>query len=299
MKLEENVYDEFNNIINNIPQNISPLEKVRWVYIKLGELFCYDYYLDYGTEVDFSSNYINRYQTCVQVSNILNYVLNKIDGVKSEVYERRLTRRGIYEQNHIANLVTLSSGEKFILDLTLDLFLIQGGFRTSEFGYSSNADASVDMFTLKECEEMDRKLGLIKNGEYTNNKMNKVYSEIRDSFALNRGFEEQTDYIMNSINENMPPYRSLQEAKNYVNRCFVNTIRCNLYEYNLRSEKRMVTCFCFRNMYKEEVWYLFDEERGFIKTSPDEVYGMLNDGWYTKSNTLFDLLDEKQNKIKM
>ena len=75
--INENVIDEINLVALNVPDNITPLEKVRWVYIKLGNIFCYDYnYLDKGKDyfgINYEDNYIGRYQSCIEISNIFNY----------------------------------------------------------------------------------------------------------------------------------------------------------------------------------------------------------------------------------
>ena len=95
----ENIINELNLILFNVPQDINLLEKIRWLYIKTGEIFSYDYRIsnniDYATtKLDFSKNYINRYQTCTQISYIFNLMLNYIDGCDSKVIERKTETRG-------------------------------------------------------------------------------------------------------------------------------------------------------------------------------------------------------------
>ena len=150
--------------------NLTLLEKVRWIYIKAGELFSYDYTIldgDSVPRVDLKEGYINSYQTCFGVSEILSMLLNHIDpGIKCNVIEREGVNRGRFEEKHRANEVIIGN-EKYILDLTLDLYLIQSGCQTKEFGFSSSPDVDYDIISLNECREMDEKMGLLKNGEYT------------------------------------------------------------------------------------------------------------------------------------
>lgn len=40
---DSNIVSDINLILFNIPENVPTLDKVRWLYIKLGELFSYDY----------------------------------------------------------------------------------------------------------------------------------------------------------------------------------------------------------------------------------------------------------------
>ena len=49
---------------------------------------------------------------------------NNVDrNITGKVITRRGNQRGNYDVEHQANEITLSTGEKFILDLTLDLYL--------------------------------------------------------------------------------------------------------------------------------------------------------------------------------
>ena len=89
----ENIINELNLLLFNIPQDISLLEKIRWLYIKVGQIFCYDYRIaeniNYAiNEIDFSKDYINRYQTCTQISCIFNLMLNNLKGCNSKIIQR-------------------------------------------------------------------------------------------------------------------------------------------------------------------------------------------------------------------
>ena len=129
--IHENVIDELNKIMMSIPKDASLLEKIRYVYIKVGEVFSYDYYYlenQDNYKVKFEEDYVDRYVTCIEVSRILDLMIGNIDreNVKCETIERtKYNIRGNEENTHVSNLVTLSNGEKYILDLTLDLHLIQ------------------------------------------------------------------------------------------------------------------------------------------------------------------------------
>ena len=120
----EDISGDVSLLIHNLPDDLTPLEKVRWMYINLGKLFSYDYRvaqdISYGTEKMFDPyQFIGRYQTCIQISSVLNLILNGIDGVDSRVIERVLPNvHASYGNNHVANEVILyDKGEKLKLRL--------------------------------------------------------------------------------------------------------------------------------------------------------------------------------------
>lgn len=300
----ENIINELNLILFNVPQDINLLEKIRWLYIKTGEIFSYDYRvsdnIDYATnKLDFSENYINRYQTCTQISYIFNLMLNYIDGCDSKVIERKAEIRGLRGVEHVANEVTLITGEKLILDLTLDLYLIQSGCQTKQFGYTTNIENTCDIISLKECEEIDKRLGLIKNGEYTDKKIKQV-KEILDSLDYSDMNEEQKiEYKINKIIPIIPKFYGYHESKQFVNKLFIEILKEPYKEFNLKhirdNDMEMVTCFKISSE-TTSLWYLHDSKLGLIKTSPSNLKNMLNCGWYTKSETLLNELSLENKK---
>lgn len=291
--INENVIDEINLVALNVPDNITPLEKVRWVYIKLGNIFCYDYnYLDKGKDyygINYEDNYIGRYQSCIEISNIFNYIINNIDpNIKSELIERENVKiRGIGEEKHICNLVTFNSGEKYVMDLTLDLYLIQSGCRTREFGFTTiNGDE--DIISLYECREMDEKLGLI-NKEYKDYEIDRYEEELnKKSYS---SFDEMINEEITTINKLMVSFKGYQEGKNYLNKLFSKLLKCNRKEFNLKhSNGKMISCYLLTND-EEELWFIYDGNLGLVKTTPETIDNMLNNGWRTKSTSLEEIIE--------
>ena len=262
--------------------------------MKLGNVFCYDYnYLDRDddyTSIDFERNYVGRYQSCIEISNIFNLIVNNIaPNIKCEVIERNKARiRGIGEEKHVCNLVTFSNGEKYILDLTLDLYLIQSGCTTREFGFTTmNGDE--DIISLYECKEIDEKIGLL-NGEYTDNKIDE-YSDKISKMNFN-SFSEMINYQIGVINNLMISFKGYQEGRNYLNKLFSKILKCNRREFNIKhGDGKMLSCYMFTND-KEEEWYIYDGNLGLVKTNPNIIYDMLQNGWKTKSYSLGDILEK-------
>ena len=291
--INDNVMGDLNILLMNVPKNITPLEKLRWVYIKLGQIFCYDYdYLDREnqTSLAFDKDYIGRYQSCIEISTIFDLVANNIDkNIKSSVVARKNALiRGIGDHDHVCNLITMSSGEKYVMDLTLDLYLIQSGCKTMEFGYTTlNGDE--DIISQYECREMDEKLGFIKNGEYTDNKIDIESDKIRNKEYSD--FNSMIDDQISIINNLMMPFRGYQEGKNYINKLFSKILKCNRREFNLKySDGKMVTCYMLGDENNSR-WFIYDSTLKLIETSKEVINQMLESGWKTKSNTLETIIE--------
>ena len=301
----ENVIDKLNLLLFNIPENTTLLEKIRWLYIKVGEVFSYNYKvlndIDYAKkEIDFSKDYIGRYQTCTQISYLLNIMLNNLEGCTSKVIVRKANIRGNSDVEHVANEVTLVTGEKFILDLTLDLYLIQSGCQTKQFGFTGDIYNTCDIISLKECEIMDRKLGLIKNGEYTDRKIERQKQIIDSLNYSNIPDVNIIEHRMSLIRELLPNFNGYHEGKLFINKLFNKLLGYSYKEYNLRyirdNGMELLTCF---KIYSggDILWYLYDPKLGIIETNIDRLVNMLSSGWTTKSKSLFDEIAKSSKHI--
>ena len=78
--MKPNLVGELNLILLNIPEDLSPLEKAWLIYNKAGHVFRYDYRIANNVElakkeIDFLTNNIDYFQTCTQISYLLNLML--------------------------------------------------------------------------------------------------------------------------------------------------------------------------------------------------------------------------------
>ncbi len=292
----ENVVDELNLLLFNIPDNLTVLEKIRWLYIKVGQIFSYNYKVVDDIqiakqEINFLKNYVNRFQTCTQISYLFNLMLNNIEGCKSTVIERKANIRGVNAVEHVANLVTLETGEKYILDLTLDLYLIQSGCQTKHFGFDGDIENTCDIISLKECETMDKKLGLIKNNEYLDNEIQRLKEQLNSKDYSNIQDESQISYKINKIIPIIPKFNGYHEGKQFINKLFFELLDFPYKEFNLTynhdGDMELVTCFKIENNSSCE-WYLYDSKLGLINTNINNLTNMLSSGWNTKSQTLLN-----------
>lgn len=296
----DNIVSDINLILFNIPENVSILEKVRWIYIKLGDLFSYDYTVvsrpkEALKELTFEDNYISPYQTCIQVSQIMNIILNSLGPeCKSKVVDTQDSVRGISNSTHKANSVEFSNGEKYLLDLTLDLYLIQSGCQTKHFGFTT-PNGEYDILPLSECEKIDKSFGIIKYGEYTDKKINDMKSRINSVDYSNMTEDEILNYKLSMLNTLVPKFRGSHEGKMYLNKLFIEVLKSKFKEYHLTLQRESIDELA--TIYKfidTDSWYLYTPNLGLFRTSKENIKSMLNSGWISKSNSLFDDLENNK-----
>lgn len=296
----DNIVSDINLILFNIPENVSTLEKVRWIYIKLGELFSYDYTVvskpkEALKELTFEDNYISPYQTCIQISQILNIILNSLGPeCKSKIVDTQDSVRGINNSTHKANSVEFSNGEKYLLDLTLDLYLIQSGCQTKHFGFTT-PNGEYDILPLLECERIDKSFGIIKYGEYTDKKINDMKSRLNSIDYSSMTEDEILNYKLSMLNTLVPKFRGSHEGKMYLNKLFIEVLKSRFKEYHLTLQRESIDELA--TIYKfidTDPWYLYTPNLGLFRTSKENIKSMLNSGWISKSNSLFDDLENKK-----
>lgn len=296
----DNIVSDINLILFNIPENVSTLEKVRWIYIKLGELFSYDYTVvskpkEALKELTFEDNYISPYQTCIQISQIMNIILNSLGPeCKSKIVDTQDNVRGINNSTHKANSVEFSNGEKYLLDLTLDLYLIQSGCQTKHFGFTT-PNGEYDILPLLECEKIDKSFGIIKYGEYTDKKINDMKSRLNSIDYSSMTEDEILNYKLSMLNTLVPKFRGSHEGKMYLNKLFIEVLKSRFKEYHLTLQRESIDELA--TIYKfidTDSWYLYTPNLGLFRTSKENIKSMLNSGWISKSNSLFDDLENKK-----
>lgn len=296
----DNIVSDINLILFNIPENVSILEKVRWIYIKLGELFSYDYTVvskpkEALKELTFEDNYISPYQTCIQISQIMNIILNSLGPeCKSKIVDTQDSVRGINNSTHKANSVEFSNGEKYLLDLTLDLYLIQSGCQTKHFGFTT-PNGEYDILPLLECEKIDKSFGIIKYEEYTDKKINDMKSRLNSIDYSSMTEDEILNYKLSMLNTLVPKFRGSHEGKMYLNKLFIEVLKSRFKEYHLTLQRESIDELA--TIYKfidTDSWYLYTPNLGLFRTSKENIKSMLNSGWISKSNSLFDDLENKK-----
>lgn len=302
---DDNIVSDINIIRMNVPEDASDLEKIRFIYIKLGQLFSYDYYVSKTDDsitkiIDY--NEIGRYQTCYQVSDILMHMINEIlPEVNVSIINRDCNIRGNAFADHVANAVSFTDSKtglsyNIILDLTLDLYRIQANMQTKQFGFTSDMYSNYDIISLKECRDMDENLGFIGINSYFDDKVKAVKDHL---LHTDMTLEEQIKFVWSNLNQQ---FKGIHEAKMYMNDIFKSTIPSADFKeynlnYNLNDGFSLTTLFIFNDADGNKYYYLLNHNMGLVKTDYTKIIDMLNSGYETNSMSLSDVLAEESNKI--
>lgn len=307
-------------IIGDIPEGLSEIEKIRYIYIKLGKYFVYNinFIINqnedekqkrvYKKEVNLENLYTRKH-VCSQIAYALAGAINKmVPSVSASTMYRanhELAEDEEYgETEHMATKIETKDGEKYLLDLTLDLFRIQNNLQTKEFGFSSYIDDDYDILSLREVREMDNKIGYTHNGIYMNEFISQMKKEMLDDelvkdYVIGNDIQDITpdiilkyklDFILKNLDlKNNGP----TEAKDFVVYA--------LEEILTASEQRRVKQF---NLYKkgntskmgvalrlicgdDRYYYLRKEEGNFREVKLDHICEMIqNEQWFMKSRTI-------------
>ena len=305
MLLESDMISQLNSILLTIPQDFSPLEKAWWIYKKAGLIFSYDFRVsnDIGvvySEIDFEKNSSNYYQTCWQISDLLCLMLNDIEGLKANVIETNVEVRGQQANSvpHRCVELIVEEKEKYILDLTMDLFHIQSGMLPRHFAQETSniirfddkmeyVEGSEKYFILskRDLVKLDKQTKLNLTGKYTDD----VIERARKNFFR----EYTTDYqchIIKYLNLLLDGknFRGELEGKKYITyilNIFLSPIGLGFKEYNLiyGNSVGIITVFEIKN---ENIYFIYSKEYGVSETNLEGIKKLMSSGWNTASETL-------------
>ena len=139
-----NYLDNYINKLLIETKEFTELEKVRYVYLDLGKIMSFDPLFYYGNEknkkriykeCEYSEeklclNLKNGIGICKSISYLLEYVLTKLN-IKSKAI---VDYSDIVYYHHVTNMIYLTDGTKFEVDLQHDLENIQAHQKTRYFG---------------------------------------------------------------------------------------------------------------------------------------------------------------------
>lgn len=195
-------------IIEEMPKDLTDIEKLRYAYLRCGQILSYDrdYLYDkindnngyekynketniFDLKIENSDNKIKG--TCKQMSDIYVQTVNNIFGkeIAKEIgYNEE-------EQDHVAVVAKLH-GSYYFMDLYSDIYRIQKGFTTKYFApsqkdlkkhrkryYSIDKNLNrvkYETIPQKEMKKMDEKLGYVKFDMYMDDAIEKLREEMQD-----------------------------------------------------------------------------------------------------------------------
>ena len=155
------------NIIDNMPNDFSDLEKSRYIYIQLGKNLGYDINIlpEKNESFNFSSiNTINNIWGAIASSKITNISIVKIYYYLCRLLNIDCEIIMTSDNGYLCNKLEINN-KTIIVDLMKDIPFIQSGFQTKFFG-SYNED-----------KEMDKKIKYIKD-DYNDKKIDKILKNI-------------------------------------------------------------------------------------------------------------------------
>lgn len=232
-----------NNIIDNMPNDLTDLEKVRYLYIHLGKILNADINtMDSKNEkVSFSSvSVINNIwgsitsgkATSASISKILMYLCSRI-GIKSELINSDIN-------GNIGNKIYV--GDTFlVVDLYNDLYNIQGNFITKYFDkYNDNINIDKKIFYIKNKYTNDVIDMKLKNLDYSKEDMlTNILDIINNNIDINNvGTMELSKICMDVFDKYCPNYDIrinnlfLIESSDNREHFIVISYNNNFYSYN-------------------------------------------------------------------
>jgi len=156
-------------IINDMPNDLSDIEKLRYIYIYLGKILCSDINVmdDKNEDISFNNiSNINNIWSAISGRKVSDVIISKIFmyicfrcGFKCELVSTNI-------KGNLANKVYVDNNF-LVVDLYSDLHNIQGGFATKYFDkYNDNKDIDMKICYIKD-DYMDVYLdNILKNIDY-------------------------------------------------------------------------------------------------------------------------------------
>lgn len=204
---------KINQIINNVPKNLSEIEIVRYVYLSLGKILVADTRFSYGATPELKRSIFEKGKKqiipdtneiiCNSGSELLAYILKKL-GINATTYYTE-------KDSHAETIVHTSDNKMYALNLVGDLSRIQSNRRTKYFAIGSPVTTTdnsnknrfykeieafykhpLNNLSKKELKEIDDKLGYTFNGLYTED----VIINLKNSL-----FKKHPDFFNGTLNE--------------------------------------------------------------------------------------------------
>lgn len=264
---------------------LSELEKVRYVYLDLGKIMSFDLLFYYGNEKNKRRIYKececseeklcyalkNRIGICKSISYLLEYILTKLN-IKSKAI---VDYSDIVYYHHVTNMIYLTDGTKFEVDLQHDLENIQAHQKTRYFGRN--------FFTEEKLEQLDLKVHYIsEDNRYTE----EYYYLLEKSLIKVDNLEQKLEFILANIQvyTNMKMVSYLERKYYYIR--FLskfltskdkNHITWMDSYYMTDGPKQYLFCIALEG--KENFVYLFSKKlQRFQKYTLEEITAMVQEG---------------------
>lgn len=192
-----------NKILENIPKDLTDIEKARYIYLQIGNINSYNREFLYITDSRFitdayrerithemieEGNYENKIVSlCKQISEIECEAINKIGKMNIQAVTVGYNEE---EEGHVAVILNISN-KNYYLDINPDLYKIQKGMKTVGFAKTETAPNGVkcEVISDEEIKKMDEKIGYCKYGMY----MDDIIEMIKNNMENKENWEKYTN----------------------------------------------------------------------------------------------------------
>lgn len=292
--MEKQIRSLKNQILDTMPDQLSEMEQVRYLYIELGKLASFDERYWKGNSRTRQKIYkgsfrkkiedlkLDRRVVCTSLAIMLKELLGEI-GVRAELCKPM-------EDDPHMNLIVRIDNIRYILDLQRDLEYIQTNRRTRFFGiWEDEVDfISYGRITDEEIEAMDRKLGYLQEGiNYTEDYIHLLKKAVSGQFLP---LEEKIAFVLEHANDykDLSKLGVVEKSKFYnwcLNECLEPDERKKVSEtfFEIKQgsgeeeeEKKLVSCISIRGRDNRYTRFLFsDEGNRYLETNEIEFEQLL------------------------
>lgn len=303
-------------IIRDIPDNLTPIEELRYFYLQMGTKFSYNrdflnaknyqqirrIYNEYITKSMIErKDYQNKINaTCKQFSEVTSETINEANRYKKRI-KTRVVGYVEDEENHVEIVATIE-GKNYCLSIDKDLYKIQKGMKTKGFATSQRAmdGTQCERITEEELKLIDEKLGYCKKGIYTDDIIQMLRKEMEEETnweKLKVGgkpkssvFQYKIDFIFRYLRNNQTKQdeMNIYEVDKYYKKLYGSLITDEEKQENklisvdiLLNEngKRIKSLIYKIQMRDENLYYIYsDEEKGFKEIGKEDLVEMQENG---------------------
>ncbi len=241
--------EKINNIINNLPPNLSEIEKAYYIYIELGKILSENPKFVFtdtnGRKKHYYDNIDDNYfGICKSISDLYVQVLKQI-GISAESVKQYPN----FEFSHVDTIIKIN-GKNYICNLISDLSRIKTSRRVKRFCFNlTSVDnnlsqeerenylnrlesryGKIDSLTREEIEQMDKKLGYSfyvpdfsddnTRGIYADDTIELLKQDMNNQESFNEDVPQKDvlKYKLNYIFDNIDKFSHFNNEMNYLER---------------------------------------------------------------------------------
>lgn len=285
-----NIENFTDRILRKMPKDLSQAETARYLYLKLGQLFCFDnefwlgntktqkkiYYKAIEEDIEFNDENRKTPAICVSMSKTYSKLLNKV-GIEAIEFRED-------DSDPHTNTVFEINGKRYKADLQRDLEYIQTHRRTKYFG-----ENSIEGMKAVNTDEIDKKLGY---EYYGDDYFYKNVELLKNEFKKINNLEEKMVKIFKIISE-APQVKELAyvERKNYY-KAFLKSVldekdyrKIIGFDLKHKNSQEHISGYSVMNKNNNYDRFMYSEKKNmYVEVSDDMIIEAMNRGFYVVRN---------------